>query len=218
VPEVYAGGGVALPVLARQAAGAGWSGLEFYVGIPGSVGGAVRMNAGGHGRDTAAVLQRAQVVALDGGTASWRDTASLRFDYRHSALGERDVVVRAVFGVEPDDPAACLARIDDVVRWRRANQPGGANAGSVFRNPPGDSAGRLIEAAGLKGTRVGGASVSDKHANFFQTEPGATAADVLGLIELVQRRVADESGVALRTEVRIVGFDHPRAANDGTRP
>ncbi len=176
--EVRAGAAVALPVLARQVSAAGWSGLEFYVGIPGSVGGAVRMNAGGHGRDTAAVLRRAHVVGLDDRSSGWRDIAVLEPGYRHTVLGDREVVVAAVFAVTPAAAAACLARVDEIVRWRREHQPGGANAGSVFRNPPGDSAGRLIDAARLKGLRVGGATVSEKHANFIQTEPGATARDV----------------------------------------
>ena len=220
--EIMAGAAVALPVLARQAAAAGWRGLEFYVGIPGSVGGAVRMNAGGHGRETVEVLRRAHVVALDGTTdgasTSWRDVDALDLSYRHSAIGPREVVVGATFAVAADEPAECLARVDEIVRWRRANQPGGANAGSVFRNPPGDSAGRLIDAAGLKGARVGGASVSEKHANFIQTEPGATAADVRALIDLVRRRVAADSGAELEPEVRIVGFDHPPESVEGTRP
>jgi UDP-N-acetylmuramate dehydrogenase len=105
----------------------------------------------------------------------------------------------------PDDPIACEARVAEVVRWRREHQPGGANAGSVFRNPPGDSAGRLIDAAGLKGLRVGGAIVSPKHANFFQAEPGATAADVSRLVAEVQRRVADVTGVHLVPELLMVG-------------
>lgn len=220
VADVVAGGAVALPVLARQAAAAGWSGLEFYVGIPGSVGGAVRMNAGGHGHETLEVLRRAEVVTLDGAITStrWRPVDTLDLSYRHSSIGSREVVVGAAFAVAAGDPADCVARMDEIVRWRRANQPGGANAGSVFSNPPGDSAGRLIDAAGLKGTRVGGASVSEKHANFIQTQPGATAADVHALIELVRRRVADGSGVVLAPEVRIIGFDHPRASVEGTRP
>ena len=100
----------------------------------------------------------------------------------------------------------CDARINDIVRWRREHQPGGANAGSVFRNPPGDSAGRLVDVAGLKGLRVGGAVVSEKHANFIQAEAGATAADVRALVLEVQRRVADGSGVTLRPELHFVGF------------
>jgi UDP-N-acetylmuramate dehydrogenase len=210
-PAVRAGGAVPLPVLARRAAAAGLAGLEFYVGIPGSVGGAVRMNAGGHGRETVEVLRRAWVLdLLDGGgdpSASPRDVVDLELGYRHSNLRPSEVVTAAEFTATPDDPAASEARVAEIVRWRREHQPGGQNAGSVFRNPPGDSAGRLIEAAGLKGLRVGGAVVSDKHANFFQAEAGATARDVLDLVAEVQRRVAKTSGVELVPELHVVGDD-----------
>ena len=205
---VAAGGAVPLPVLARRSAAAGCAGLEFYVGIPGSVGGAVRMNAGGHGRETAAVLDHARVADLFGtGEVVLRTTAALGLGYRHSELGPAEVVVGAAFRTTADDVAACEARVAEIVRWRREHQPGGANAGSVFANPEGDSAGRLIDAAGLKGFRVGGAVVSDKHANFIQAEPGATAADVRALVLEVQRRVREASGVELRPELRMIGFD-----------
>ena len=210
-PVVRAGGAVPLPVLARRASAGGLAGLEFYVGIPGSVGGAVRMNAGGHGRETVEVLLRAWVLdLLDGGghpTASARDVVDLDLDYRHSNLRPSEVVTAAEFAVTRDDRAACESRVAEIVRWRREHQPGGQNAGSVFRNPPGDSAGRLIDAAGLKGLRVGGAVVSDKHANFFQAEAGATARDVLDLVAEVQRRVARNSGVELVPELHVVGDD-----------
>ncbi|MFZ4585429.1 MAG: UDP-N-acetylmuramate dehydrogenase [Acidimicrobiia bacterium] len=205
---VVAGAACPLPVLARRSAAAGRTGLEFYVGIPGSVGGAIQMNAGGHGQETAAVCTRAWVVDFFGAPGIMeRSVDSLAFSYRHSALRRSDFVVRAEFAVALDDPEACNARIDEIVRWRREHQPGGQNAGSVFRNPPGDHAGRLIEAAGCKGFRVGGASVSEKHANFFQAEPGATAADVAALVREVAARVEATSGVRLQPEIRFVGFD-----------
>ena len=210
-PIVRAGGAVPLPVLARRAAAGGLAGLEFYVGIPGSVGGAVRMNAGGHGRETVEVLRRAWVLDLLDAeappTALERDVADLELDYRHSNLRSSEVITAAEFTVTRDDPAACEARVAEIVRWRREHQPGGQNAGSVFRNPPGDSAGRLIDAAGLKGLRVGGAVVSEKHANFFQADAGATARDVLDLVAEVQRRVAKASGVELVPELHVVGDD-----------
>jgi UDP-N-acetylmuramate dehydrogenase len=210
-PVVRAGGAVPLPVLARRAAAAGFAGLEFYVGIPGSVGGAVRMNAGGHGRETIEVLRRAWVIDLAGAGASAapdeRTLADLGLGYRRSNLRPSDVVCAAEFSVKPDDVAACEARLSDIVRWRREHQPGGQNAGSVFRNPPGDSAGRLIDAAGLKGLRVGGAVVSQKHANFFQAEPGTTARDVRDLVAEVRRRVAQQTGVELVPELHMVGDD-----------
>ncbi|HEX6311342.1 MAG TPA: UDP-N-acetylmuramate dehydrogenase [Acidimicrobiia bacterium] len=203
---VRAGGAVALPVLARRSAAAGLAGLEFFVGIPGSVGGAVRMNAGGHGRETADVLRRARIVDLASGAApTARGVAELELGYRRSALSPTEVVVAAELAVAPDTPGACEARVGEIVRWRREHQPGGANAGSVFRNPPGDSAGRLIDATGLKGLRVGGAVVSAKHANFFQAEPGATATDVARLLAEVQRRVAEATGVRLVPELLMVG-------------
>jgi UDP-N-acetylmuramate dehydrogenase len=207
-PVVRAGGAVPLPVLARRAADAGVAGLEFFVGIPGSVGGAVRMNAGGHGRETVDVLRTASIVDLYGDgdpVPVVRRVEDLDLGYRRSNVSGSDVVVSAELEGNRDAPAACAARVADVVRWRREHQPGGANAGSVFRNPPGDSAGRLIDAAGLKGLRVGGAVVSEKHANFFQADNGATAADVAGLIAEVQRRVAAATGVRLVPELLMIG-------------
>lgn len=211
---VRAGGAAPLPVVARRAAAAGLTGLEFFVGIPGSVGGAVRMNAGGHGRDTREVLRQAWVLDLArADTASQpRTVADLDLSYRHSSLGPTEVVTGAELDVTPDTAAACEARVADIVRWRREHQPGGANAGSVFRNPPGDSAGRLIDVAGLKGYRVGGAVVSAKHANFFQAEPGATANDVARLVGAVQDRVEDVTGIRLTPELQMVGFDEARLA------
>jgi UDP-N-acetylmuramate dehydrogenase len=206
--EARSGGAVALPVLARRLAAAGRAGLEFYVGIPGTVGGAVRMNAGGHGRTTAEVLVDASVADLDGdGSVGSRAVSDLGLGYRHSALGPAEVVVGARFAVAADAPEACEARLAEIVRWRREHQPGGANAGSVFRNPEGDSAGRLIEATGLKGLRVGGAVVSEKHANFIQAEAGASAADVAALVALVRDRVEAASGVRLETELHWLGFE-----------
>lgn len=204
--RVRAGGGVPLPVLARRSAATGVGGLEFFVGIPGSVGGAVRMNAGGHGADTDDVIVTARVVDLAGGGPRELGRADLGLGYRRSALPPLAVVVGAVFAGRSDEPAACDARVDEIVRWRREHQPGGQNAGSVFTNPPGDAAGRLIEAAGCKGTRLGGAVVSEKHANFFVADPGASAADVYALIALVQQRVEEAFGVHLEPELRCIGF------------
>jgi UDP-N-acetylmuramate dehydrogenase len=208
---VTAGGATALPVLARQCAAAGRAGLGFYVGIPGSVGGAVRMNAGGHGRETVEVLVDATVVDLaGGGAAAVRPLAALGLGYRHSELTDDEVIVAARFRVTPGAPEVLRDELRDVVRWRTEHQPGGANAGSVFRNPPGDAAARLIDVeAGLRGTRVGGAVVSDKHANFIQAEPGATAADVHQLVGLVRDRVEAATGVRLVPEVRRIGFEEP---------
>ncbi|GIU88015.1 MAG: UDP-N-acetylenolpyruvoylglucosamine reductase [Acidimicrobiia bacterium] len=204
--EVRAGGAVALPVLARRAAAAGVGGLEFFVGIPGSVGGAVRMNAGGHGRETRDVLVDACVFSFDTASTRVRGPEELALGYRRSALGPRDVVTAARFAGVPAEPADAGGRIEEIVRWRREHQPGGQNAGSVFTNPPGDAAGRLIDACGLKGLRIGGVCVSEKHANFFVADPGARAADVRALVREVQRRVAAATGVHLEPEVHMVGF------------
>jgi UDP-N-acetylmuramate dehydrogenase len=213
--SVRAGGAVGLPVLARQMAAAGLTGLEFYVGIPGTVGGAVRMNAGGHGAETRDVLRSARVVELMGdGLGVDRSVGELALGYRTSAIGSTDVVVAATYTVARDAPEACEARVAEIVRWRREHQPGGANAGSVFRNPPDESAGALIERSGLKDLRLGGAVVSPKHANFIQAEPGATAAEVRELVREVQRRVLAATGVALVPELHFVGFDDESAEGE----
>ena len=203
---LVAGGGVSLPVAARRSAAAGLSGFEWAVGVPGSIGGAVRMNAGGHGSDIAAHLIRARVVDVAGAAAAWRPAAALELGYRRSNLRPTDVVVRAELQCEPGDRAEAEARIAEIVRWRRANQPGGQNAGSVFTNPPGDHAGRLIEEAGLKGARRGTAEVSPKHANFIQADEHGSADDVKALMDEVRDAVLARSGVALHTEIRLIGF------------
>lgn len=204
---VRAGASVALPVLARRTVSAGLSGLEWAVGVPGSVGGAVRMNAGGHGSDTAATLVTCRWVDLAAGAVHERPAASLELSYRHSRIAPTDVVLSATYELEPGPAEAGRTTIEEIVRWRRAHQPGGSNAGSVFSNPPGDSAGRLIEARGLKGFRLGSAEVSAKHANFFQADPGGSADDVRRLIAHVQAEVEAASGVVLHPEVRLVGFE-----------
>ncbi len=204
--EVLAGGALSYPVLARRTAAAGLSGMEWAVGIPGSVGGAVRMNAGGHGAETSDTLVAAEVVSFSGEPARrTRKREELDFSYRHSAVSEDEVVVSARFSLTPGDPAASNARIQQIVRWRRENQPGGQNAGSVFTNPPGDSAGRLVDEAGLKGFRIGTAAVSEKHANFIQADPGGSADDVWRVVQAVRRQVAAATGIELELEVRFMG-------------
>jgi UDP-N-acetylmuramate dehydrogenase len=145
-------------------------------------------------------------VDLRGGADGERTLADLAATYRHTSVGATHVVTSATFAATPVDPAEAEAAMAEIVRWRRANQPGGQNAGSVFTNPDHDSAGRLIDAAGCKGLRVGSAEVSTKHANFIQADPGGSADDVRSLMLEVQRRVRDETGVALATEVRLIGF------------
>ncbi len=207
---VVAGGAMSLPVVARRTVRAGLTGFEWAVGVPGSIGGAVRMNAGGHGTDMAASLVEAREVDLATGAERTVDAAGLELGYRRSSVAPHHVVVAATLALAPGDPAAGERELAEIVAWRRANQPGGQNAGSVFTNPPGDSAGRLIDAAGCKGLRVGSAEVSTKHANFFQADAGGSADDVGALMETVRRRVLDHSGVDLHPETRLIGFaNHP---------
>jgi UDP-N-acetylmuramate dehydrogenase len=204
---VRAGGATPLPVLARRSAAAGRRGLEWAVGVPGSVGGGVRMNAGGHGSDIAASLLRVRVFDLATGDDGEVQAADLALGYRRSAIAPSQVVVHADFRTTPGDADEANAEISEIVRWRRENQPGGQNAGSVFTNPDGDSAGRLVDAAGCKGLRIGTAEVSTKHANFIQADPDGRAADVRALIDEVQRRVHDAFGVELHPELRLIGFE-----------
>ena len=206
---VRAGGAVTLPVLARRTAALGLTGLEWAVGVPGSVGGGVRMNAGGHGSDVAATLALARVFDLRTGEATDRQAATLDLGYRRSAITADQVVVEAEFALALGDRERSEAEVAEIVRWRREHQPGGSNAGSVFANPPGDAAGRLIEAAGLKGHREGSAFVSPKHANFFQADEGGSADDVRTLMVVVRQRVLEATGIDLRAEVHQVGFADP---------
>jgi UDP-N-acetylmuramate dehydrogenase len=202
------GGAVYLPAAARLTARLGLTGFEFAAEIPATFGGAVRMNAGAHERSMADVLTSARVVDLTSGDPRDIDVARLGYAYRHSNLGPHDVVVGGSLLLEHGDPKEIGARIASLLRWRREHQPGGRSAGSVFKNPPGDSAGRLIDAAGAKGMRVGGAEVSLVHANFIVADAGARAADVWTLIRRVQRIVREHAGVDLDPEVRFLGaFD-----------
>ena len=207
---VCAGGATVLPVLARRTVAAGLRGFEWAVGVPGSVGGAVAMNAGGHGSDMASSLVRVEVVDLHvAGSRRWWTIEELQLRYRGSALGPSQVVVQAELALVPGDRDAAEALLAEIVAWRRTNQPGGQNAGSVFTNPPGDSAGRIIDAAGAKGLRVGTAEVSPKHANFIQADAGGRAEDVYALMGEVRRRVLAAGGPLLVPETRMIGFTDP---------
>ncbi len=204
---VVAGGAAGMPVVARRSVAESLMGFEWAVGVPGSIGGAVRMNAGGHGSDMATVLGSAWLVDLASGDRFLRTVEELDLDYRSSAVGPSQVVVEADLLLRPgllEDGERLLA---EIVRWRRENQPGGQNSGSVFTNPSGDSAGRLIDLVGARGLRIGTARVSEKHANFIQTEKGGLAADVLRVMAEVRRRVAEDLGVYLIAETVLVGFD-----------
>jgi len=204
--SLAAGAGMPLPRLARFAAAHDRGGLEFFVGIPGSVGGAVRMNAGGHGSDTATWLLDATI--LNRLTLNERSDgpADLDLAYRYSNLDDADLVVAARFRTVEQSRARGEEILRDVTRWRKQHQPGGTlNAGSVFKNPRGDAAGRIIDALGLKGYRRGGVAVSDVHANFFVSNEGARAQDVWDLVWAIRRRVGDETGIWLEPELRFVG-------------
>ena len=206
--NVAAAAGVGLTVLARKCQSRGLSGLEWAASVPGTVGGAVVNNAGAHGSDIAANLIEA--VVLDerrGAVILSRD--ELAYGYRTSALKSqtqrRFVVLLAQFALTADDPAAILGRMESFITHRKQTQPPGASLGSIFKNPPGNYAGRLIEQCGLKGYRIGGAEISTVHANFFINTGGATARDYLALIRHAQERVLAQQGVELEMEVELVG-------------
>ena len=210
-----AGGAASLPVVARRSVTAGLSGFEWAVGVPGSIGGAVRMNAGGHGSDMSEVLERVRVIDLATGEDVWMGAAQLDLAYRHSSITASQVVVEAELRLGAGDTAEGERQLNEIVRWRRANQPGGHNAGSVFANPAGDSSGRLIDAAGCKGLRIGTAQVSTKHANFIQADDDGSADDVRALMAEVTRRVHEHTGVLLRAETVLVGFPADVAGGTG---
>jgi UDP-N-acetylmuramate dehydrogenase len=205
---VTADAAMTMPVLARRSVGAGRAGLEWCVGIPGSVGGAVRMNAGGHGADMADSLVSVEVVSLTSGHHVMVHAKDLGLHFRGSAVAAHHLITSASFHTTSTSVEQGTHVIDEIVRWRREHQPGGRNAGSVFVNPaPGSrSAGALIDAVGLRGYRSGGAMVSDKHANFIQADPGASADDIVNVMLHVQETVGREHLVTLRSEVCLLGF------------
>lgn len=218
VVEVQVGGSSLMPVVARRTVAAGSTGFEWAVGVPGAIGGGVRMNAGGHGSDMAATLVDVDVVDLASGRHERRSAASLGLRFRGSDLTDREIVVSARLSLRVGDPDESRRVLDEIVKWRREHQPGGQNAGSVFVNPiPGElSAGELIDRAGLRGVRIGSAEVSTKHANFIQADDGGRADDVRALIDHVRHEVQRRFGIELRSEIRLVGFDE-RAASGGNR-
>jgi len=216
--RVNAEAGASLSSLARQCIARGLAGLEWAVNVPGTVGGAVVGNAGAFGGDVAGNLSSATVLGLDGKLVEW-PVARFEYGYRDSALKRMahqamPTVVTATFALMPGDPVELARRAEEFAARRKKTQPPGASMGSMFRNPPGDYAGRLIEAAGLKGMRVGGAQISPVHANFFINTGDATAADVKALIDLVREQVQQLYGVALELEIEFWG-DWP-SANTGS--
>lgn len=208
--RLIADAGLPMAKAATLAREAGLTGLEFGLAIPGTVGGAVWANAGAHGSDVAGVLVHASVIDPAGDEQALDPTA-LGLAYRESVLkhtpeGRPAVVTSATFQLAPEDPAVITQRLDGIRRWRQANQPlGMPSAGSSFRNPPGDSAGRLIDSLGLKGLREGGASVSEKHANFLVNDQQGTASDVRRLGERVRALVERATGVRLEWEIVFLG-------------
>ena len=201
-----AGAAMPLPALSGVALRHELSGLEFGVAIPATVGGAVRMNAGAHDHEMSEVVESVELFRLGEGRGVWVPAAEAGFAYRRTSLGDDAVVTATRIRLEPAAGSAIRSEMDAAREWRRATQPlAEPNCGSVFTNPPGDHAARLIEEAGAKGRRVGGAWVSPKHANFIVAGPDARASDVVALIEEVRAMVAASAGVALDTEVRMVG-------------
>ncbi|MEO5918257.1 MAG: UDP-N-acetylmuramate dehydrogenase [Candidatus Limnocylindrales bacterium] len=207
-----AAAGVPMARAATETHKAGLTGLEFGLAIPGTVGGAIWANAGAHGADIAAVLESADVLRADG--TEERVTAdALGFAYRDSRFkhaegdAQREIIIGGTFRLTPAPPEVIKARLDEIRSWRQQHQPLGLpSAGSVFRNPPdGPSAGQLIDAAGLKGYRIGGAVVSDKHANFIIAERGSSAADVRRLGDHIRATILERDGIDLRFEVEFIG-------------
>ena len=215
LPTVWAESGANFGALARQAVQRGMGGLEWAAGIPGTVGGAVVGNAGAHGSDMATSLRLAEILHRSRAQGSaavpqqeeW-SPEQLAFRYRSSLLKRQPgdaVVLAATLRLEHSAPQAIQAKMEEFLAHRRRTQPPGASMGSMFKNPPGDYAGRLIEAAGLKGKRIGDAQISTVHANFFVNRGQASAQDILSLIQLVQQTVAQKLDVMLELEIELLG-------------
>ncbi len=218
-PILIAGAMAPLPVLARQSVHHGLTGLEWAVGVPGSIGGAVRMNAGGHGADMIASLLSVRMFHLERGIEANVSAADLGLRFRGSDLTDNHVVLSATLRLSWGDTIVGQARLSEIVKWRRENQPGGQNAGSVFVNPVAGvkSAGELIDELGLRGYRVRSACVSEKHANFIQSDEGGSADDVVELMTFVRARVNEAHGIELRSEIRLVGFPSAVSAEAGAQ-
>ena len=203
--RIRAGGGAMGITVASKARDAGISGLEFLRGIPGTAGGAVRMNGGAYGRETRDILVEVTLVLRNGSVETW-PVERLGYTYRHSEIPEGAVVVEALFQGEPGDPAAIGAEMDRIAAEREASQPlRSRTGGSTFKNPPGAKAWQLIDAAGCRGLRFGDAQVSEKHCNFLLNLGNATSGEIEALGEEVRRRVLEYSGVALEWEIQRVG-------------
>ncbi len=203
--ELHSGAGVILAALVQDAYSRGLEGFEFAVGIPGTVGGALAMNAGSTEDWIGSLVESVTLYTIGSGLQVLRGP-EIPWGYRCSGLSDRGVIVECTLRLEPGDKDRIRRAMDQRFAWRKSAQPlGKPNAGSVFVNPPGESAGRLIEAAGMKGYRVGGAEVSDVHANFIINAGGATAADVLKLISEIRAEVKLQHDIELETEIRVLG-------------
>ena len=202
---VWAGGGLHLTDLMKWCRQKGMSGLEFMAGIPGTVGGAVIMNAGAFGKEIGEKVKAIQCV-VPGGKEVLMNRSKLEFSYRRLHVQEGSAIVNACLELSPSTPEKVVEKMGEFLKKRKETQPLDApSAGSVFKNPPGDYAGRLIEKAGLKGRKIGGAMVSKKHANYILNKGNATAKDILSLMELVHVEVKRTSGIDLEPEIKIVG-------------
>ena len=202
---LVAGGGAPNAVCLHRARAAGLGGFEFACAIPGTTGGGVRMNAGAYGGDWSQILARALVVAEGG--SGWLTAGELGLSYRHSGLDPGQVVARVEFRLEPRDPAEIKAEVAELQALRKAAQPTNKRTfGSVFKNPEHElSAGRMLEACGLKGHRIGGAQISSRHANFIENSDGARAADAIALMAEARRRAREQVGISLEHEVQFLG-------------
>ncbi len=219
--RVWCEAGAILPTLARECGMRGLGGLEWALGVPGTIGGAVVGNAGAHGKDIAASLISATILNERDEVVEWSQT-DFQYEYRSSLIKKSQrsesrsqnksaarntqyVVLTATFQLFPDDRAALEQRANEYTDYRRRTQPTGASIGSMFKNPEGMAAGRLIDQAGLKGTAIGGAEISEIHANFFINRGNAKASDVKALIDLAREKVKEQFGIELELEVELVG-------------
>ena len=205
--KVVAGGAASMPVIARKTVAEGLTGFEWSVGVPGLIGGAVRMNAGGHGSEMAKSVKSATVLDIFKAKEVIKSSTDLEFGYRTSSIRTSEVILEVTLQLESGPPEQGNLFLEEIVRWRRENQPGGQNTGSVFMNPSGDFAGRLIDLSGLKGLSYRSAKVSEKHANFIQVNSGGSASDVFHLMSKVREIVFENYGVQLVPETVLVGFD-----------
>jgi UDP-N-acetylmuramate dehydrogenase len=203
---IDAGGAMPLPAIANLAMHNELAGFEFAVAIPASLGGAVRMNAGAHGHEISEVVSSIEVFVLGEGAARRIEAHDAGFSYRRSALPEGSIVTAASIGLRKGDPAEIVAGMNEAKEWRRRTQPLNLpNGGSVFKNPPGDHAARLIEQVCGKELRIGGARISSVHANFIVAEEDARANDVYTLLRKIQRMVREDTGVELEPELKLIG-------------